>query len=100
MEAFTLVKALHGGCGCRQVRPQDCYYCCQIRAVSGRGQSCPGALTESGWSRQELASVAQTCRALSVSSLLSASDQSLSHVRLFATPWNAARQASLSIINS
>ena len=26
--------------------------------------------------------------------------QSLSHVRLFATPWNAARQASLSITNS
>ena len=26
--------------------------------------------------------------------------QSLSHVRLFATPWTAARQASLSIINS
>ena len=28
------------------------------------------------------------------------SDQSLSHVRLFATPWIAARQASLSIANS
>ena len=28
------------------------------------------------------------------------SDQSLSHVRLFATPWIAARQASLSITNS
>ena len=28
------------------------------------------------------------------------SDQSLSHVRLFATPWMAARQASLSITNS
>ena len=28
------------------------------------------------------------------------SDQSLSCVRLFATPWNAARQASLSITNS
>ena len=27
-------------------------------------------------------------------------DQSLSHVRLFATPWTAARQASLSITNS
>ena len=26
--------------------------------------------------------------------------QLLSHVRLFATPWNAARQASLSITNS
>ena len=26
--------------------------------------------------------------------------QSLSHVRLFVTPWTAARQASLSIINS
>ena len=26
--------------------------------------------------------------------------QSLSHVRLFATPWTAARQASLSITNS
>ena len=26
--------------------------------------------------------------------------QSLSHIRLFATPWNAARQASLSIANS
>ena len=29
-----------------------------------------------------------------------ASVQSLSHVQLFATPWTAARQASLSIINS
>ena len=28
------------------------------------------------------------------------SDQSLSHVRLFVTPWTAARQASLSITNS
>ena len=28
------------------------------------------------------------------------SDQSLNHVQLFATPWNAARQASLSITNS
>ena len=28
------------------------------------------------------------------------SDQSLSHVRLFATPWTAARQASVSITNS
>ena len=28
------------------------------------------------------------------------SAQSLSHVRLFATPWTAARQASLSITNS
>ena len=28
------------------------------------------------------------------------SDQSLSRVRLFATPWIAARQASLSITNS
>jgi len=28
------------------------------------------------------------------------SDQSLSHIRLFATPWIAARQASLSITNS
>ena len=28
------------------------------------------------------------------------SDQSLSHVRIFATPWIAARQASLSITNS
>ena len=33
-------------------------------------------------------------------SLLIRSDQSLSHVQLFATPWIAARQASLFIINS
>ena len=32
--------------------------------------------------------------------LYSQSVQSLSHVRLFATPWTAARQASLSITNS
>ena len=32
--------------------------------------------------------------------ICSGSVQSLSHVRLFATPWNAARQASLSITNS
>ena len=31
---------------------------------------------------------------------ISYSVQSLSHVRLFATPWTAARQASLSITNS
>ena len=31
---------------------------------------------------------------------ISSSVQSLSHVRLFATPWTAARQASLSITNS
>ena len=35
-----------------------------------------------------------------VSSYLIRSDQSLSHVQLFATPWIAARQASLSITNS
>ena len=43
------------------------------------------------------------CVALSSFSLQSdqiTSDQSLSHVRLFATPWIAARQASLSITNS
>ena len=34
------------------------------------------------------------------SKLLSSSVQSLSHVRIFATPWIAARQASLSITNS
>jgi len=34
------------------------------------------------------------------SSIAIRSDQSLSHVRLFATPWIAARQASLSITNS
>ena len=34
------------------------------------------------------------------SSLAISSVQSLSHVRLFATPWITARQASLSIINS
>ena len=32
--------------------------------------------------------------------VVSQSVQSLSHVRLFATPWSAARQASLSITNS
>ena len=32
--------------------------------------------------------------------LVFSSDQSLSLVRLFATPWAAAHQASLSIINS
>ena len=32
--------------------------------------------------------------------VLISSGQSLSHVRLFATPWTAARQASLSITNS
>ena len=34
------------------------------------------------------------------SNLLNVSVQSLSHVRFFATPWTAARQASLSITNS
>ena len=40
-----------------------------------------------------------TCFALTSKYSLS-SVQSLSHVRLFATPWTEARQASLSIINS
>ena len=35
-----------------------------------------------------------------VGSLANSSVQSLRHVRLFATPWTAARQASLSITNS
>ena len=39
-------------------------------------------------------------QSLMVSDLPLSSVQSLSHVRLFATPWTAARQASLSIINS
>ena len=38
--------------------------------------------------------------ALEGASELISSVQSLSHVRLFATPWTAACQASLSIINS
>ena len=37
----------------------------------------------------------KSCTLLCISSV-----QSLSHVRFFATPWTAARQASLSIINS
>ena len=37
---------------------------------------------------------------LLISPFISQSVQSLSHVRLFATPWAAARQASLSITNS
>ena len=37
---------------------------------------------------------------LAISKILISSVQSLSHVRLFATPWTAARQASLSITNS
>ena len=35
-----------------------------------------------------------------ISSVQFSSVQSISHVRLFATPWTAARQASLSITNS
>ena len=49
-------------------------------------------------------SIRKTCHYLSSHFLLRAftfsSVQSLSHVRLFATPWIAARQASLSITNS
>ena len=37
---------------------------------------------------------------LSLNKILICSVQSFSHVRLFATPWTAARQASLSITNS
>ena len=39
-------------------------------------------------------------RALTVAQIQFSSVQSLSHVQLFATPWTAARQASLSITNS
>ena len=39
-------------------------------------------------------------RVINFNSMSDRSDQSLSLVRLFATPWIAARQASLSIINS
>ena len=39
-------------------------------------------------------------RLISVSSVQFSSVQSLSHIRLFAIPWIAARQASLSITNS
>ena len=40
------------------------------------------------------------CRLVSFSSVQFSSVQSLSHVQLFATPWTAPRQASLSITNS
>ena len=40
------------------------------------------------------------CASSSWSTVQVSSVQSLSHVRLFATPWTAARQASLSITNS
>ena len=49
-------------------------------------------------SRSALASVGERIETWRPSQIRS--DQSLSHVRLFATPWIAARQASLSIINS
>ena len=42
----------------------------------------------------------EQCMAHSVPSVLFSSVQSLSCVRLFVTPWTAARQASLSITNS
>ena len=48
---------------------------------------------------KEMPPVEQKWRQTCVSRLLN-SVQSLSRVRLFATPWNAARQASLSISNS
>ena len=48
---------------------------------------------------KEMPPVEQKWRQTRVSRLLN-SVQSLSRVRLFATPWNAARQASLSISNS
>ena len=41
-----------------------------------------------------------TLRLYTVTLLQFSSLQSLSHVRLFATPWTAAHQASLSIANS
>ena len=40
------------------------------------------------------------CGRILMESLLKRSVQSLSHIRLFATPWTAAHQASLSITNS
>ena len=41
-----------------------------------------------------------TAKTHTLSQLFHSSVQSLSHVQLFATPWTAARQASLSITNS
>ena len=41
-----------------------------------------------------------TCVPTTITSVQFSSVQSLSHVRLFATPWTAAHQASLSITNS
>ena len=46
------------------------------------------------WPRQDGSGVTRA------SEVVSQSVQSLSRVRLFATPWTAARQASLSITNS
>ena len=46
-------------------------------------------------SKNQIPSICDLMWAVQLSSV-----QSLSHVQLFATPWSAARQASLSIINS
>ena len=55
------------------------------------------------WSTLLLLSRIDSCSNITflpVDQVFSQSVQSLSHVRLFATPWTAARQASLSITNS
>ena len=56
---------------------------------------CPNSLDSSLWSIEEFVLAMHLLREYTLSSV-----QSLSRVRLFATPWIAARQASLSITNS
>ena len=65
---------------------------CSARA-SASGETIPGASTKR-WAPRPPTPL------LSASSSLFSSVQSLSRVRLFAIPWTAARQASLSITNS
>ena len=77
-----------------------CQQLCLLRKKNDQLSSGPGKQWKSpslSWSPANLVS---TIGRLTPTSVQFSSVQSLSHVQLFATPWTAARQASLSITNS
>ena len=67
----------------------------QENRASGTCEAISNCLTNCNWSFRELRKKGERILFEDISSV-----QSLSHVRLFATPWIAAHQASLSITNS
>ena len=83
-------------CVCVCVCAQSCPTLCKPMDCSLPGSSVHGILQARIWSGLPFPSPGQVM----ISSVQFSSVQSLSHVRLFVTPWTAAHQASLSITNS